>query len=473
MTGYPPQGRLVLRVMTRQGAPTLPTLLFTLLALMLAAQASPRRACADDWTDDRIAFRGEVKSEDWRKRRDAYLLLTNHDSAEAVDEALNALDDESNAAVVLGALDALGMMVTLEARGRLFDVARKGKGVEKLLAIRVLSKLEGDDVDAVLLEVAQAKDAPAIAAAVGALGAREALPAGAAGVFKKLLAHKDWQVQSAVGRAILAHPDPTAVPQLAAAFAKAKGRERLDLLGALEKTTGHAYGNDPKAWTALAKGTPPAEIQPQPTLVPTAFGIPIYGRRVVIVLDNSLRMGDPHPFDTERLRELCDPSDGDAIPWFRMSLIAHFAHAHVKHLIQGLPKGTRFELIPFNEFVRPTFGELASVGAASRKLALETLAALKTDDGIATFEALNAALDIEGAKEAKAWKSGPDEILFITVNQPTKGDVTEGDLVASAIAMKASRRMVPIHAVGIHFHPYEMCQRLAESTGGTYVNLVK
>lgn len=459
--------------MTRQGVPTLPTLLFALLALILAAEIVLSPARADDWTDDRSAFRSEVRSEDWRMRRDAYLLLTNHDSAEAVDEALNALDDERNAAVVLGALDALGMMVTMEARGRLFELARKGKGVEVLLAIRVLSTREGDDVDAVLLEVARGKDAPSIAQAVLALAARETLPAGAAGTFKKLLAHKDWQVQSAAARAILAHPDPTAVAELAAAFAKAKGRERHDLIGALEKTTGHAYGNDPKAWTALAKGTPPAEIQAQPTLVPTAFGIPVYGRRVVIVLDNSLRMGDPHPFDTERLRELCDPRDGDAIPWFRMSLISHFAHAHVKHLIQGLPKGTRFELIAFNEFVQPTFGELVSVGAASRKLALETLEALKTDDGIATFAALNAALDIEGAKEAKAFKSGPDEILFVTVNQPTKGDVTEGDLVASAIAMKASRRMVPIHTVGIHFHPYAMCQRLAESTGGTYVNLVK
>ncbi|MHC5012398.1 MAG: vWA domain-containing protein, partial [Planctomycetota bacterium] len=148
-------------------------------------------------------------------------------------------------------------------------------------------------------------------------------------------------------------------------------------------------------------------------------------------------------------------------------------HGHVKHLIQGLPKDTRYEVLSFNELVNPFFGALTPANAGTKNQALEILAELVTDDGIASYTALTDALDIVSPKDHIAWKSGPDEILFITVNLPNTGEVKEADVVGAAIALKARLRMVPIHTVGIHYHPYDMCRMIAERTGGIYVNLVE
>ena len=77
------------------------------------------------------------------------------------------------------------------------------------------------------------------------------------------------------------------------------------------------------------------------------------------------------------------------------------------------------------------------MGTASRNTVFEALDGLETDDGIAAYTALEQALDVAGAGDAKAWKSGPDEILYVTVNMPTTGEVTEADVVAAAIGLKA------------------------------------
>lgn len=442
-----------------------------LLGIALAGVERPTTAQADGWTDMRAEFREAMKAEDWHQRRDAFIYIADHNRAETVQEILSALAKESNAAVLLAGVETLGGQTSSGSREILFKVARKGKGRERLLVLNALGTQKGKDVTDLLVEISSGRDGPA--AAQAALALRKEKSPEAIPPLLKLLKHKDWQVRRAAAGTLADYGAKEAVPPLASALVAAKGRDRCDLIAALEKLTGHGYGNDPAAWRKLARGDDPEEIRAKPKLAPTAFGIPIYGQRVVICLDNSLRMTDPHPFDGERLRKLCDPLDGDPIPWFRMKMNGQFAHGHVKHLIKGFPKGSKFELITFNAIVRDVFGGLANVGAASRNTAIQAMESLITDDGIATYEALNRALDIAGPKTSTAWKSGPDEILFITVNMPTAGEIKEADLVAAAIGLKARLRMVPIHTVGIHFHPYDMCRAIAEKTGGVYVNLTE
>jgi len=430
-------------------------------------------ARADEWTETRDQFRTQMKSASWAERRDAFVLLTTFDGPKAVEEILAALDRESNGVVVSTGLETLGLLVSPEAKEALIEAARKGKGRRRLLVLLALEKQKGPEIEALLLEAAQGKDPQVAAQAALVLGERETLPAGALPVLLKLLQHKDWQVRSAAARTLLAHPDKAAVPALAQALSKADGRDRADLIAALGKTTGQDFGNDPDAWKRLAKGEDPATLRRKPRPVPTVFGVPIYGKRVVIVLDNSLRMSDPNPYDAERLRELCDVEDGAPIPWFRMKTNGQFALGHVRHLIAGFPKGTKFALLLFNAMVRNVFDGFIPAGSAARKRAAEVLDSLIQDDGIATYDALMGALDIAGAKEASAWRKGPDEIVFITVNMPTAGEVKEADVVAAAVGLKARLRMVPIHTVGIHLHPYDMCREIAARSGGTYVDLVK
>ncbi len=443
------------------------------LALLLVGQPGLRPASADDWGDVKKDFRERMKSEKWHERRDAFVLLTPYDGAGAVEELLDVLDDEENGAVVLAGIETLGLLVSPGAHDALLAAAKKEKGRVQRLVLYALEQQKGSDVDAVLLAAAKDRDPMVAAQAALVLGSRETLPSGAVPVLIDLLGHKDWQVRSAAARTLLRHPDKAAVPALAKALEEAEGRDRRDLVAALEKTTGETFGYDPKAWIRLAKGEDPASIPRTPVQVPTAFGIPIYGQRVVVVLDNSLRMSDPHPFDAARLRELCTTPDPPPVPWYRMKTNDQFAHGYVKHLVGNLPRGSKFGLVIFNTLVNNVFEGFIPAGGAAEKRTDDTLDGLLPDDGIDSYDALMTALNMGGAKEKSAWRNGPDEILFITVNFPTAGEVKEADVVAAAVGLVARLRLVPIHAVGIHFHPYDMCRRIAALSGGEYVSLVK
>jgi hypothetical protein len=137
-------------------------------------------------------------------------------------------------------------------------------------------------------------------------------------------------------------------------------------------------------------------------------------------------------------------------------------------------KGSSVEVVHFAEDVKGVFNlKLTPVGSASRKTLYDALAVLDVDDGINLFGALNAALDVGGAADEKAFKSGPDQLVLVTNNIPTKGDVTEAAGVLAAIALKARLRMVAVTTVGIGNHPFELAEGLAKRTGGVYVNLAK
>lgn len=446
--------------------------LLTLAALLAQMFVGAPFACADGWDDAKKEFRREMKSDDWKVRREAFLIAAEYDGADAAREILEVIDDEPNAAVVLAGIDTLALFRSDGALEGLREVAAKGRGRQQLLALVTMSRLKDPSVvSETLVKVAGGRDAQAVCQAVLALGA--STQRDATELLIDLLGHKAWQVRAAAARTLALWDAEEAIPALAKALPSADGRARGDIVQALEAISDQKFGNDPDAWEQLAEGADPDTITAKPELAPTAFGIPIYGERLVICLDNSLRMGDPHAFSTERLRELTDPKDGKPIAWFRMKTNGQFAHGHVKHLVDGLPRGTRFEIITFNASVNPVFGKLMPVSTASRQTAFETIDGLITDDGINAYGALTDALDIGGSKDDSAWKSGPDEIIYITVNQPTTGEVVEADVVAAAIALKARLRMVPIHTVGIHFHPYDMCRLIAERTGGTYMSLVE
>jgi len=221
----------------------------------------------------------------------------------------------------------------------------------------------------------------------------------------------------------------------------------------------------------LAGETPDAATLAERQRPAYIFGIPIYGQRVVFVLDDSLRNTEPHRFGSgERLRQLCEVPGAEPISHRRLLTVGDFARAHFRRCIQDLPKDTRFELIVFHATVHPTFGKFVKADAAHRETADALLRRLVPAGGIATYEALGAALDLGGRDERKAWKKGPDEIVFMTCNMPTTGEIKDAAAVGAAIALKARLRMVPIHTIGIESHPYSMLETIARETGGVYRN---
>jgi hypothetical protein len=439
-----------------------------LLALALLAGPSPPRPARaeDDWPAARARFREAMRQADWTKRRDALLLLTAHDGAEAARELLAALQKEENAAVVMAGVETLGLLRSLGASQALVEAARSGKGRPRLLVLIALEKQRTPEVARLLVEVARGSDP--LAAAQAALGLATDRPVEGFPVLLALLEHKDWQLRAAAARALAAYADREAVGPLAVALATTRGRARADVLAALEKITGQAFGNDPEAWKRLAQGADPGTIAAKPSLPPSFLGVPVYGERVVVVMDTSLRMGDPHGLDRDRLMALCEPPDGSPIPWFRLKTFGQLALAHLRHLADGLPGSARFEVLFFNEIVDRAFGKFVPAGAAQRRQLEDLLGKVKTDNGIATYAALDGALEVGGGTDEKAWKGGPDEVLFVTANTPTVGEVKEPHEVYAAVGLKARLRMVPVHTIVMNYH-CPQCEPLSTRTGGRHV----
>jgi hypothetical protein len=400
-----------------------------------------------------------------KERREAFLPLGAHDGAAAAEEMLAALDGEDDASVVLGGVDALAILRSLGAQQALVAEGRAGKGRRRLVVLVALERQRTPEVTKLLLEVAAGKDLPAAAQAVLGLATDRPLEG-----FPILLQHlkgRSWQLRAAAARTLAAYADKDALLPLAEALGAAEGRDRADLLRALETISGQAFGYDVEAWRRLAAGEDPASIPKKPVHPPSFLGVPVYGERVVLVVDNSLEMGDPHELDRDVLMRLCEPPDGNPIAWFRLKTFAQLAHAHVVHLAGALPSSARFEVLFFNERLDPVFGKLSPSNGGTMRTLEEKVAGLETDNGVATYEALDAALDVAGAGDEKAWRSGPDEILFVTSNLPRTGEVVEAESVYAAIALKARLRMVPVHAFVLNYH-CPQCPALAERTGGTY-----
>lgn len=456
---------------SRPVASALATALLAACALVVGAR--PARA---DFESAKKYFLDNVKSPEWKARRSAYGAFQDHDGGPAATLLLQQVGAETHPAVIEAAATTLAGMRSSEARAAAIASAKKPKSSERVVAQTALLSMRGNDVDAALVEAVASPNAPVATMAALALG--QGTRSGASEALVKALAHPAWQVRGAAARSLGARGDRAALAPLVARLEVEKGRARAEVVGALEAVSRQRLGDSPKRWAALAAGGDPSTVEEAAALAPTFFGVPVTGERVVFVLDRSLHMRDAHPWvapeQRERLEELCSPKDGERIPWRQVKTKWQLAVAHLRHAVEGLPSGARFEVFYFAADVKSVFaGKGAPAGAAARKTLDEVLATIETDDGINLWDALLGALDMAGAAEDKAFKAGPDQVLLVTNNIPTRGDVADADVVARAIGLRARARFVPVSVVGIGNHPFALAETLTKTSGGVYVNLSK
>jgi hypothetical protein len=447
-----------------------------LLALALLALASGAREASADWKESQKKFKEAVRSSDWKVRKQAYQSLLDQDRGEAVDEVLAALGKEDNAAVIATGIKTLGYYLSESSATALGNAAKKDKGLKRSYALVALGRQKADGGKEALLEILQKGTEPQpVALAALALGRKQvtaALPR-----LVELLRHKDWQVRVAAARGLKGVASSIAKdhhPLLLDALASAEGRERADLVDLFQAIFKQDFGYDVAAWRALVSGTAPAAIARKPAPTAHVVGIPIHGRRVSVVVEHSTCSEDPHPFgDRTRLQELCKVPGARDVPWFAIKTNLEFFVAHAKRLLADLPDGTPVEVVTAGgQLMKPVLGRLTPVNAGVRQMVDKALESLRPANGFFAFEAFNAALDA-GGKDAAAWSSGPEEMVVLLCGAPWLSPVTDQEVIAAAIALKAQLRLVTIHVVGVAAHPSAMAKTMAEETGGRYLNLLK
>lgn len=485
----------MLRLLPRpRRLPLRPLLRLLLLALpvVLAARSTVPATAADDWTEAKKAFAKALKSPDWKARSAGWSEISYHDTAESVAEALAALAKEEHPMVLLTAIRTLAGYGGKASKEALVQAVRKGKDPVRLYVLLALAEQPGEGAKEVLLEALASKDGTVAAQAALAMGRKQMLEAKPH--LLALLQHKDWHLRAAGARGLRflagtpqpaqpGKPAPPATPAaltgpevlnaLVDALTEGQGRERGDVIATLKRLTQQDFAYDPPAWRALAGGAKPDAIARNPLPCAYICGVPVLGRRVVVLTDNNVRTEDVIPFDMARLRELGKVPGARDVPPFGIQTIKQFLNAHAKRLVNDLPDGTLFDLIVVGGKARDVFGRLTPANNGTRATAITALEAAKVETANDTFVALESALDLAGRKDSVAWDSGPEELVYLAVAVPWLAETTDPAVVAAAIALKARLRMVAINTVGIGEHPYELCQNLAESTGGTYVNLSK
>jgi hypothetical protein len=444
-----------------------------LAVMTLLASARGARA---DFESAKQLFLGRMKSADWKERRGAYGALSDHDGAPAAALILQSAATEAHPAVLEAAAATLMRMGGDGARQAAIAAVRKGKGAERIVGAAALVGKLGADVDALFIEMLST--GPPTLAVLAAVALGQIGRSGTTAPLVAALAHSAPPVRAAAAHSLGMLGDRTTVGPLVERLKSDKGRVRAEIVAALEAITHQKFGDSPGKWAAVAAAGDPATVNEQPALAPSFFGAPVTGERVVFVLDRSLHMRDAHPWadpaQRDRLEALCTPRDGARIPWRQLKTKLQLTVAQLRHVVEGLAPGTKFEVIYFAADVKSVFGlKWTPAGAATRKLLEEALPTIDVDDGINPYDALLAALDLGGATDDKAMKSGPDQIVLVTNNIPTKGDVTDADVVARAIAFRARPRGVAVSVVGLGEHPYTMAEELAKRTGGVYANLSK
>ncbi len=474
------------------------TSLAVLLVMLLAARPSP--VAADDVSDAFRAFRQAQNEKNWKARIEAFDALAFYDGPKVAATMLDAMVADDHPALKLAGVERIGRLVSDDAKAELVEALSTGAAERRFLAILALGRQPGTHGGAELIEIAKGKDPHMAAQALIALGRKhveDAVPT----LLAALRESPDRQLRRAAAEALrlMAGPEPVApvgpdgrvlpqtkpppwvpewypldlvVPALIDTLADPKGGvARGDAWTALIRLLKHDMGLDPAAWRELAAGKDPATIEKKPQPVRSLFGIPLFGERMVVILDNSAQIDDPHGYSRERLTELCTVPGARPIPWFQIATKRDFARAWTKRWISDLPKTAKFDVILVNTSILSAFGKLNGASAGTKKTAVETIDESKPVTGQDVLGALLQALHLGGEKDRTAWTKGPEEVLYVSSSKPWLATVNDEDHIGAAIALRSAWLQIPVHTVGVGNHPFPMLRAMSGGAGGRYVDL--
>jgi hypothetical protein len=445
----------------------------TACVVLLAAAASSRVAADDDGsTRDVGASIAALASADEGARRVAAAAVERWFASAPPAERPGAV---ARLASVLRSRDPLARAAAVAVAGRVDDAGATSLWTERL---------DPEEDDRVLLA---ALDAPArrppgshaeraIVAALRddrATPARRALLLEALGACDGPAAHAllrtpraggHWLEESGRALGLLRRGDGDDVPVLVAMLGHADPAVRVHAWEALTRITRESLPAQRAPWVAwwAARGrssagtaspasaaTPAGEparyADATAAHVPTYYGIPIARpkSRVVFCLDVSASM------------------NGAGIDRAQQHLVA---------TIKELPTTYAFELVCFQEKVSSWEGRLARAHPVVKERAIAFLAAQDPVSFTNLYDAIERAFAHAGRGRHPAADAGRlDAVFVLSDGAPNRGRFQTPDAVVEAVAA-LSTRTVPVHTVGAGESVAPLLRRIAEATGGTFVN---
>ncbi|WP_425615397.1 VWA domain-containing protein [Anatilimnocola sp. NA78] len=336
-----------------------------------------------------------------------------------------------------GCFDVVRTFRNSEEVGRTFlaDILRELKldKVEPTTAVRTLVLLEGDDPAVQKLAervVEQAEKSPAgillLALVIDQLG--EAADAASFQSLQRMAelpaASSHAGLKRALVQAFCKFDEKAAIAKLVEYHALAEGETRADIERRLLQVSG-LKPEERHEWATWwqeneAKFVFPAEKKPEvglfakaasPANVPAYYGLPLYGTKIVFIIDysGSMRGGK---LDAAK-REL-------------------------NTAVNNLPDGVRFNIVAFNSAVVPWKRELVPVSPAAKQEASDFIYSGTATARTASYDALVSGL----AQDC-------DAIYFLTDGAPNGGKIDDPRQILTIIGRQNRVRRATINALGI------------------------
>ena len=204
----------------------------------------------------------------------------------------------------------------------------------------------------------------------------------------------------------------------------------------------------------------------------TYYGLRVISKFVTFIVDISGSMEEPYEVDSVKLpggrkgkrggtgvSEEDESSEGgkkkEVLPKIEV------ARRELVRVLDGIPEGTQFNIIPFESSFTPWRPALVQMDEDVRLQSIEFVKQLNPRGMTNVFDTLASALEDPEV----------NTIYFLSDGAPTMGKITEPQGILDRIRELNAERKVKIHTIGFHLDPgaASLMRRLAEENHGDFV----
>jgi hypothetical protein len=303
----------------------------------------------------------------------------------------------------------------------------------------------------------------------------------------KLLDSPQWQLRIAAAQTLGDIGSMEGVEALVTRMEKETGRVADDIYQALKKISRDDLGRKSENWRkwwdkekatspgGLPKRPPAAgERGPKPvdpndpratrdTAPAPIFGIEIYTNRVAFVCDTSESMGQRFTPDQAAAKALSREYVGST----KLEILKQ----EVAQALGSLDPRAHFNVISFGTQIKPFKQNPVPASPGNVDSAVGFLKSLPAAGETNYYDSLKAALDIGGEPDTNQdFKPTPDTITFLTDGEPTKGDITDADVLIEWYTGLNRYARVKTHTItfGLISVDTRLLREMAERNGGRF-----
>lgn len=269
-----------------------------------------------------------------------------------------------------------------------------------------------------------------------------------------------WQVMYSVVLTLRDSGSKDAIEPLITAMGNVDGRMRYEIMDALIALTGVDKGLSPEAWKNWwdqnKESVSGGSYKPRPEEKPAAqggggttfYGIPVKSKNIIFVLDRSGSMAEPSEWEEDGPTiETGGPKGGPKIELKGKRKI-DVARFQLKRVLAQLPKGTRFNILYYNQGFEMMSQSMLTLNDGTRHQAFSYIDSVEPEGGTNIFDPLEKALQFaEVGADGKLKKDSVDTIYLLSDGLPNSGQIPDPGQIRQRVQELNKVKKVSINTI--------------------------